>query len=128
MSTRPATKSVRTITDSQRNQIKVLKVLAGKNDKSREAASADKNNDKRPLKKTSGNDLRLVENKFYEIGEIAELAGFEDEKEAHRALLILEGLELVSPVPKGDFTSSRWNITSQGLRTMSSLSKSMIAA
>ncbi len=92
-------KNARTISDSHRNQIQVLKILSKEG---------------------------ITEAKQYEIAEIAELTGLRDEKEVQRYLLILEGQKLVAPFPEGDFTSNRWRITKEGIRAMRSIPKSLL--
>ncbi len=54
----------------------------------------------------------------FEINELCVLSTVKDEKELTRYLLILEGQKLVSPYPEGDFTSSRWIITKEGMKAV----------
>ena len=61
-----------------------------------------------------------------EISEIAEKSGLSDEREVQRYLLILEGQKLVSPFPEGDFTSSRWYITTEGIRAIRTITGSVV--
>lgn len=61
-----------------------------------------------------------------EITEIADLCGVRDEKEVQRHLLILEGQKLVTPFPEGDFTSTRWQITRHGVKTMRTIEDSVL--
>lgn len=89
----------RTLSESHMRQIEILKVMS---------------------QQTS------TEPRQYEISEIATLSQMKDEKEVQRYLLILEGQKLVSPHPKGDFTSSRWQITRQGMRAMRSISNATV--
>ncbi|MCB0338547.1 MAG: hypothetical protein KDD53_03035 [Bdellovibrionales bacterium] len=93
-------KPSRTLTDSHKTQIHVLSVLC------RDGSPATP--------------------RHFEIREIAEALGNNDEKEVQRYLLILEGQKLVAPYPEGDFTSNRWCITQEGLRTAKTISKSLI--
>lgn len=62
----------------------------------------------------------------FQINEIADLSGLKDERETQRYLFILEGQKLVAPFPAGDFTSSAWHITKQGLKTLRSISQAMV--
>ena len=61
--------------------------------------------------------------RHYHIHEIADLSGLKDEKETQRYLFILEGQKLVSPIPKGDFTSRVWQITQEGVYAMNSYTR-----
>lgn len=94
-------KSSRTLSTSHLQQIRVLQIL-----------SKSSSNKEHP--------------KFFEIAEIAELSGSADEREIQRQLLILEGQKLVAPNPEGDFTSTRWHITGEGIRAVKTISKAMV--
>lgn len=61
--------------------------------------------------------------KQLEIGEIARIAGFNDEREVLRHLYILEGHKWVCPFPKGDLTSRRWHLTGEGQHAARQLSR-----
>ena len=87
------------LSPSHMNQINVLKVL-----------STD----------TQDNGPR-----HYHIHEIADLSGLKDEKETQRYLFILEGQKLVSPCPKGDFTSRVWHITQEGMWAMKNIKQTV---
>lgn len=63
--------------------------------------------------------------RLLEIGEIAELSGLVDEKEALRYLYILEGNKLVTPYPSGDFTSKTWHATAEGVRLWKTISQEL---
>ncbi len=97
----PSIKSHRTLSDSHKKQIELLQLMS---------------------------DYIAVATgpKQFEISEIASLASFDDEKEVQRYLLILEGQKLVSPYPQGDFTSSRWQITKQGIRAVRTISRATV--
>ena len=56
-----------------------------------------------------------------EITEISCMTGIRDSDEILRALYTLEGKNLVSPEPKGDFTSNQWIITETGVRAVGML-------
>ena len=58
-----------------------------------------------------------------EITEILNSTGIRDNDEVLRALYTLEGKHLVSPDPKGDFTSNRWKITDRGIQALNILSR-----
>ena len=96
-------KSKRSLSDSHKNQIEVLSLLS------------------KHISTSSVSDA-----KQYEIAEIAELTGLSDEREVQRYLLILEGQKLVAPFPEGDFTSSRWRITREGVRAMKTISQALL--
>lgn len=96
-----AYKSSRTLSESHMQQIQVLRVLS----KTQPAAGHPRQ---------------------YEIAEIAELTGLQDEKEVQRHLLILEGQKLVAPHPEGDFTSTRWHITKEGARCVKTISRTSV--
>jgi hypothetical protein len=106
-------RSSRTISDAHLRQIEILRVMAGK---SREMAA-----EKAQLHVNTQARLRQ-----FEISEITELCGFIDEREVQRYLLILEGQKLVTPLPEGDFTSNRWQITTDGVRTLRTIEESSI--
>ena len=53
-----------------------------------------------------------------EVVEISNTTGIKDNDEVLRALYTLEGKNLVSPEPAGDFTSSQWQITEVGLKAL----------
>lgn len=53
-----------------------------------------------------------------EISEIAYAIGTRDNDEVLRALYTLEGKNLVSPEPEGDFTSNNWQITTLGQKAL----------
>ena len=89
----------KTLSDSHRNQLAVLKTLSAKVETSTD----------RP--------------KHYEIHEIAQISGLKDEKEVQRYLYILEGQKLVSPHPEGDFTSKYWQITKDGINVIDNSNK-----
>ena len=61
-----------------------------------------------------------------EITEIASGIGVRDADEVLRALYTLEGKSLVSPEPRGDFTSNQWIITEVGLRAIDVLRPSLL--
>ena len=63
-----------------------------------------------------------------EINEISARTGIRDNDEVLRALYTLEGKQLVSPFPKGDFTSSKWKITGVGERAIELLEEAALAA
>lgn len=67
-----------------------------------------------------------------ELSEIIASTGMRDQDEILRALYTLEGKGLVSPDPEGDFTSTKWKATENGVGTLSvidvSLSKNKKAA
>ena len=67
---------------------------------------------------TSIVDLGTMDVLTMDITEMVELSGIEDGKEVQRYLFILEGQKLVAPYPRGDFTSSKWQITEQGIRAL----------
>ena len=56
-----------------------------------------------------------------ELSEISLSTGIRDTDEVLRALYTLEGKNLVTPDPVGDFTSPRWQITDGGLRAFEML-------
>ena len=87
------------LSESHRNQIQVLRLLSGTNGRQ--------------------------SSQQYEITDIARMSGVKDEKEVQRYLLILEGQKLVSPFPEGDFTSRRWQITSQGMQAMKKIARTI---
>lgn len=90
-------KTPKRLSSSHINQISVLRVLAAE-----EAENTPRH---------------------FHLHEIADLSGLKDEKETQRYLFILEGQKLVSPCPKGDFTSRVWHITSEGMHTVKHISK-----
>lgn len=53
-----------------------------------------------------------------EVSEISSNTGIRDNDEVLRALYTLEGKNLVSPEPAGDFTSNQWQITATGLKAL----------
>jgi hypothetical protein len=53
-----------------------------------------------------------------EVAEISTNTGIRDNDEVLRALYTLEGKNLVSPEPAGDFTSNQWQITPTGLKAL----------
>lgn len=65
--------------------------------------------------------------KPFEIDEISKLSGIKDERETQRYLFILEGQKLVSPFPKGDFTSKTWQITPGGISALKTIESSAAA-
>ncbi len=56
-----------------------------------------------------------------DISEISYTTGIKDNDEVLRALYTLEGKSLVSPEPRGDFTSNVWQITDVGLQALNLL-------
>jgi hypothetical protein len=80
--------------DAVRLQIAILEVLAIK---------ASSSPEKKPEPRYSA-----------EILEIAKEVGLKDLNEVQRYLYILEGQQMVSPIPHGDLTSDVWCITSRG--------------
>jgi len=85
---------INSLSDSHRNQISVLRAMAG-----------------------TGGDEGIISRLFH-INEISELSGLKDPKETQRYLFILEGQKLVTPTPEGDFTSESWKVTRQGVQFM----------
>ena len=69
----------------------------------------------------------VKEAKPFEIDEISKLSGIKDERETQRYLFILEGQKLVSPFPKGDFTSKTWQITAGGISALKTIENSAAA-
>lgn len=57
-------------------------------------------------------------NGITEVHEISFNTGIRDNDEVMRALYTLEGKCLVSPLPVGDFTSSKWHITEFGVKAL----------
>ena len=53
-----------------------------------------------------------------EITEISCTTGIKDNDEILRALYTLEGKNLVTPEPPGDFTSNHWQITEGGKQAL----------
>jgi hypothetical protein len=53
-----------------------------------------------------------------EVTEISSNTGIKNNDEVLRALYTLEGKSLVSPEPRGDFTSNIWQITDIGIRAL----------
>ena len=53
-----------------------------------------------------------------EISELGHWTGMHDKDDVLRALYTLEGKNLVSPEPAGDFTSQKWKITDLGERAL----------
>jgi len=53
-----------------------------------------------------------------EIADISCSTGIKDNDEILRALYTLEGKNLVSPQPPGDFTSSQWQLTEGGKQAL----------
>lgn len=82
------------LSDSHRNQISVLRSMAG-----------------------DGTDTNVLA-KLFHVNEIATMSGIKDPKETQRYLFILEGQRLVVPNPEGDFTSNHWRVTKQGCQFM----------
>ena len=91
----------RTLSESHKRQIEVLRIL-------------------------SGAIAQPPQPRQYEISEIAQLTNMEDEREVQRYLLILEGQKLVTPYPRGDFTSTRWQITRRGVKAMRTIVRSVL--
>lgn len=94
-------KTHRTLTESHKRQIELLQIM-------------------------SDHISPTPETRQFEISEISQMTTFNDEKEVQRYLLILEGQKLVSPYPKGDFTSNRWYITKQGLRAVRTITRATV--
>lgn len=68
---------------------------------------------------------RLEHNKQRPVTEIAEISaasGIHNSEEVQRALFILEGKNLVEPEPRGDLTSSNWQITETGVMALQMIS------
>lgn len=86
-------KTSRTLSDAHRRQIEILQVMAE-------------------------HITSQGQSRQFEINELCVLSTVKDEKDLTRYLLILEGQKLVSPYPEGDFTSSRWIITKEGMRAV----------
>lgn len=82
------------LSDAHKNQISVLRAMAGE-----------------------GDDPSVC-SKLFHVNDIASGSGINDPKETQRYLFILEGQKLVVPNPEGDFTSSYWRVTKQGLQFM----------
>jgi hypothetical protein len=82
------------LSEAHRNQIAVLRAMAG-----------------------DGDDPSVC-NKLFHLNDIATASGLGDPKETQRCLFILEGQKLVVPNPEGDFTSVHWRVTRQGLKFM----------
>ncbi len=75
------------------------------------------------LRALSQNKATTKEPKMFEMEEIIQATGMNDEREIQRYLFILEGQKLVTPLPEGDLTSKNWQITSHGLKTLKSIQK-----
>ncbi len=88
------------ISDSHKNQIKMLRALSA--------------------------NVVTAPAKALQITEIAQAIGINDEREIQRNLFILEGQKLVSPLPAGDFTSRTWSITNEGLRAVKVIENSSV--
>lgn len=58
------------------------------------------------------------QNFITEVSEIALNTGIRDSDDVLRALYTLEGKQLVQPEPVGDFTSTKWQITTHGLKAL----------
>ena len=97
----------RRLSDSHQRQIKVLKTLKGESEQ--------------PV--AIGNTALALsaDSRHFNINEIAEMSGLQDEKEVQRYLFILEGQKLVAPFPEGDFTSKTWHITSNGVKALKTI-------
>ena len=102
MSESDSFRASRTLSESHKYQIQVLRSLCAEEQQKRLNAARQ-----------------------YELSEIAVMSGLDDEKEVQRYLLILEGQKLVSPFPEGDFTSRRWQITTAGLKAMKRINRSV---
>ena len=63
-----------------------------------------------------------------DIQEITRQIGLKEILEVQRYLYILEGQQMVSPVPRGDLTSPIWSITSLGYAALEKLRNVLIAA
>ncbi len=63
-----------------------------------------------------------------DIQEITRRIGLKEILEVQRYLYILEGQQMVSPVPKGDLTSPVWSITSLGYAALEKLRHVLLAA
>ena len=79
------------------------------------------------LRAMSQKDTMTKEAEHLQIGEITSLSGLGDEKEVQRYLFILEGQKLVTPHPEGDFTSRFWKITTDGMRALKTIDKSVLS-
>ena len=77
---------------------------------------------------TASNPEPLFSKALLEVGEISFASGLRDNDEVLRALYTLEGKNLVSPHPEGDFTSDVWQITDGGLQALSILEASPLVA
>ena len=77
------------------------------------------------LKTLSKDGFSTPSPRQYQLNEIAQSSGLNDEKEVQRYLFILEGQKLVAPHPEGDFTSKTWHITSDGIKALKVIQKSM---
>ena len=95
------TNTKKKINDAYVNQINVLRIL-------------------------SQNGIVDSEPRPFQINEIANLCGLNDERETQRYLFILEGQKLVAPFPAGDFTSRSWHITKHGLKTLRTISQTIV--
>ncbi|MCB0317167.1 MAG: hypothetical protein KDD56_00315 [Bdellovibrionales bacterium] len=99
MSNSDSEKKGKSLSDSHKNQLAVLKTLSARVESSKDNT------------------------KHYDIHEIAQMSGLKDEKEVQRYLYILEGQKLVSPHPEGDFTSKYWQITADGITVIDNSNK-----
>lgn len=121
-------KSIRQLSESYINQINVLRAMctgsAGKTGDS-SSAGVTSSGGSSSGDSTSHSTPRV---RTLDVDQVAELSGLGDDKEALRFLYILEGHKLVSPFPKGDFTSKTWQITEEGLKVWASISSEMDVA
>jgi hypothetical protein len=108
-------KSIRQLSESYINQINVLKAMCT-GGRGGETSGAQDPTAGVPCART------------LDVEQVAELSGLGDEKEALRFLYILEGHKLVSPFPKGDFTSKTWQVTDEGLKVWASISAELDVA
>lgn len=108
-------KSIRQLSESYIHQINVLKAMCTGTKAGETGANQDG---------TAG----VVRARTLDVEQVAELSGLGDDKEALRFLYILEGHKLVSPFPKGDFTSKTWQVTDEGLKVWASISAELDVA
>ena len=62
------------------------------------------------------------------VQDVTKRIGLKDLHEVQRYLYILEGQQMVSPVPTGDLTSNQWTITVRGHNALEKLRHVLIAA
>jgi len=71
---------------------------------------------------------KLESQSAIDIQEIAKATGLKDLNEVQRYLYIMEGQQLVAPVPHGDLTSEVWCITTRGHTALEKFRYVLLAA